>query len=74
MKKLYYLSIITIIILLFILPLHIIAKTEVYFSLLDDPQSVIINNINKAEESINIAMYSFTEGEIAKAVSSKSSQ
>jgi len=69
MKKLYHLNIITIaILLLAILPLNTIAKTEVYFSLLDDPQSVIINNINKAGESINIAMYSFTEGEIAKAV------
>lgn len=42
-----------------------LAKTEVYFSLSDNPQKEIIKNINKAQASINIAMYIFTDKEIA---------
>jgi len=42
-----------------------LAKTEVYFSLSDNPQKVIIKNINQAEAFINIAMYIFTDREIA---------
>ena len=42
-----------------------LAKTEVYFSLFDNPQKEIIKNINRAEASINIAMYIFTDREIA---------
>lgn len=42
-----------------------LAKTEVYFSLLDNPQREIIKNINQAEAFINIAMYIFTDKEIA---------
>jgi len=42
-----------------------LAKTEVYFSLSDNPQKAIIKNINKAEAFINIAMYIFTDREIA---------
>ena len=42
-----------------------LAKTEVYFSLSDNPQKEIINNINQAEAFINIAMYIFTDREIA---------
>ena len=42
-----------------------LAKTEVYFSLLDNPQKEIIKNINQAEAFINIAMYIFTDREIA---------
>jgi hypothetical protein len=42
-----------------------LAKTEVYFSLLDNPQRAIIKNINQAEAFINIAMYIFTDKEIA---------
>jgi phosphatidylserine/phosphatidylglycerophosphate/cardiolipin synthase-like enzyme len=42
-----------------------LAKTEVYFSLYDNPQKEIIKNINQAETSINIAMYTFTDKEIA---------
>jgi len=42
-----------------------LAKTEVYFSLYDNPQKVIIKNINQAEAFINIAMYIFTDREIA---------
>jgi len=42
-----------------------LAKTEVYFSLSDNPQKVIIKNINQAQAFINIAMYIFTDREIA---------
>ncbi|MHC2995427.1 MAG: DUF1669 domain-containing protein [Candidatus Atribacteria bacterium] len=42
-----------------------LAKTEVYFSLYDNPQKAIIKNINQAEAFINIAMYVFTDKEIA---------
>jgi len=42
-----------------------LAKTEVYFSLYDNPQKAIIKNINQAEAFINIAMYIFTDREIA---------
>ena len=41
-----------------------LAKTEVYFSLSDNPQKEIIKNINQAEAFINIAMYIFTDREI----------
>jgi len=46
----------------FISPL---VKTEVYFSPSDNPQKEIIKNINQAQASINIAMYIFTDREIA---------
>ena len=36
-----------------------LAKTEVYFSLYDNPQKEIIKNINQAQAFINIAMYVF---------------
>jgi len=42
-----------------------LAKTEVYFSLYDNPQKEIIKNINQAEAFINIVMYIFTDREIA---------
>ncbi len=42
-----------------------LAKTEVYFSLYDNPQKEIIKNINQADAFINIAMYIFTDREIA---------
>ena len=42
-----------------------LAKTEAYFSLYDNPQKEIIKNINQAEAFINIAMYIFTDREIA---------
>ena len=42
-----------------------LAKTEVYFSLYDNPQKEIIKNINQAQAFINIAMYIFTDREIA---------
>ena len=55
----------TIIILALTLCLSPLAKTEVYFSLSDNPQKEIIKNINQAEAFINIAMYIFTDREIA---------
>jgi len=36
-----------------------LAKTEVYFSLYDNPQKEIIKNINQAQAFINITMYVF---------------
>jgi len=41
-----------------------LAKTEVYFSLSDNPQKAIIENINQAEAFINIDMHIFTDREI----------
>jgi len=55
----------TIIILTLTLCLSSLAKTEVYFSLSDNPQKAIIRNINQAQAFINIAMYIFTDKEIA---------
>lgn len=45
--------------------ISLLAKTEIYFSLSDNPQKEIIKNINQAEAFINIAMYIFTDREIA---------
>ena len=61
------LTIITLIIIILTLSLFLssLAKTEVYFSLYDNPQKEIIKNINQAEAFINIAMYIFTDKEIA---------
>jgi DNA uptake protein ComE-like DNA-binding protein len=46
-----------------------LAKTEVYFSLYDNPQKEITKNINQAQAYINIAMYTFTDQEIALSLS-----
>jgi len=54
-----------IIILSITISISTLAKTEVYFSLSDNPQKEIIKNINQAEAFINIAMYIFTDREIA---------
>jgi len=54
-----------IIILYITISISTLAKTEVYFSLSDNPQKAIIKNINQAEAFINIAMYVFTDKEIA---------
>ena len=54
--------------LLFIFSFNALAKIELYFSLYDDPESIIIKNIDNAEEFINIAMYTFTDREIAQAI------
>ena len=55
----------TIIILSITISISPLAKTEVYFSLSDNPQKEIIKNINRAQAFINIAMYVFTDKEIA---------
>lgn len=60
--------IILIIILTFTFSFESMAKTEVYFSLYDDPQSAIVKSIDNAKDTLNIAMYYFTEREIAQAV------
>jgi len=54
-----------IIVLSITISISTLAKTEVYFSLSDNPQKEIIKNINRAQASINIAMYIFTDREIA---------
>jgi phosphatidylserine/phosphatidylglycerophosphate/cardiolipin synthase-like enzyme len=54
-----------IIILCITISISPLAKTEVYFSLSDNPQKEIIENINQAQAFINIAMYTFTDKEIA---------
>jgi len=48
-----------IIVLSITISISTLAKTEVYFSLSDNPQKAIIKNINQAEAFINIAMYVF---------------
>jgi len=60
--------IILVISLAFIFSPYALAKTEVYFSLYDNPEAVIINSVDTAEEFINIAMYTFTDIEIAQAI------
>ena len=54
-----------IIILSITISISTLAKTEIYFSLYDNPRKEIIKNINQAEAFINIAMYIFTDKEIA---------
>jgi phosphatidylserine/phosphatidylglycerophosphate/cardiolipin synthase-like enzyme len=54
-----------IIVLSITISISTLAKTEVYFSLYNNPQKEFINNINRAQASINIAMYIFTDKEIA---------
>jgi len=54
-----------VLILFITISISTLAKTEVYFSLSDNPQKEIIKNINQAEAFINIAMYIFTDREIA---------
>ena len=40
----------------------------VYFSRIDDPQTAIIRSLNEAQQSIHIALYYFTDPQIASAV------
>ena len=54
--------------LLFTFSFNALTETEVYFSLYDDPELIIIENIDNAKEFINIAMYTFTDREIAQAI------
>jgi len=44
------------------------AKPQVYFSLYDDPESIILQHLEGAEESIQIAMYYFTDSQLAQAL------
>ena len=60
--------IILIVSLLFIFSFNALTETEVYFSLYDNPESIIIKNIDNAKDFINIAMYTFTDREIAQAI------
>jgi phosphatidylserine/phosphatidylglycerophosphate/cardiolipin synthase-like enzyme len=59
-----------IIVLSITISISTLAKTEVYFSLYDHPQKEIIKNINQAQAFINIAMYTFTDQEIALSLTS----
>jgi len=54
-----------IIVLCITISIPTLAKTEAYFSLSDNPQKVIIKNINQAQDFISIAMYIFTDRELA---------
>ena len=47
--------------LVLLLPTAAFASIDVYFSLVDDPEGTIIEELNKAEKSIDIAMYYFTD-------------
>ena len=60
--------IILIVSLLFTSSLNALAETNIYFSLYNNPELIIINNIDNAKEFINIAMYTFTDREIAQAI------
>ena len=54
---------------LFLLPIPTFASSiKVYFSLVDDPGEAIIKQLNKAEESIDIAMYYFADRDLANTV------
>jgi len=50
------------------LPTIALASINVYFSLVDDPEGAIIEELNSAQESIDIAMYYFTYEPIAEAI------
>ena len=67
LKKNTKFSILAFLVLIFCINISIftLAKTEIYFSLSDNPQKEIIKNINQAETFINIAIYIFTDREIA---------
>jgi len=44
------------------------ASVKVYFSLVNNPEKAIITELSYAKESIDIAMYYFTDRELARAV------
>ncbi len=67
-KNINIIIILIIVIKLLTFSLGAFAKTEVYFSLYDDPESIIVKSIENAEQSINIAMYSLTDSEISRAI------
>jgi len=61
-------SIVGSILLILLSPIIAFASIDVYFSLVDNPEGAIIEELNKAKESIDIAMYYFTDRELANAV------
>lgn len=57
------------ILLILLLPVITFASSiKVYFSLVDDPEEAIIEELDKAEESIDVAMYYFTDRDLANAL------
>ena len=54
--------------LVLLLPTITLATIDVYFSLVDDPERTIIEELNKAKKSIDIAMYYFTDRNLANTV------
>lgn len=44
------------------------ASTDVYFSLANDPEGAIIEELDKTRKTIDIAMYYFTDRDLANAV------
>ncbi len=61
-------AILVITVLVLLLPTVTLASIDIYFSLVDDPEGAIIEQLNKAGESIDIAMYYFTDRNLANAV------
>lgn len=59
---------IIVIIICLLLSIAIYAKTEIYFTHVDNIQSIILLKINEAEESIDISMYTFTDLILADAL------
>jgi phosphatidylserine/phosphatidylglycerophosphate/cardiolipin synthase-like enzyme len=57
-----------VIVLCVLLSVSVCAKTEVYFSLSDPIQQLILFEIEHAEVSIDIAMYTFTDFALARAL------
>ena len=59
---------IIIIIICLLLSVVVYAKIEIYFTHVDDIQAIILLKINEAEESIEVAMYTFTDYVLADAL------
>ena len=57
-----------IIMLVLLLPAIAFASIDVHFSLINDPEGAIIEELNKAKKSIDIAMYYFTDRDLANTV------
>ena len=55
-----------VIVLCVLLSVAVCAKTEVYFSLMDPVQQLILFEIEHAEVSIDVAMYTFTDFALAR--------
>ena len=65
MKKRLLKGLIVIILCVF-LSISVFAKTEVYFSHVDDIQEILLARIDSAEYSIDVAMYTFTDFALAR--------